>query len=269
MPDQGRRPPSAPVEPVWFVPNWAIPAGVCALQTERGDGVVGAAGAGPYGGFNLGDHVGDDAGRVKSNRQALSHALGIKPVWLNQVHGTSVCHLVSRPEGIPEADAAISQVPGLACAIMTADCLPVLIADRHARVVGAAHAGWRGLAGGVLQLLLHAMTRLPGVSPRDLTVWLGPAIGPTAFEVGFEVRDAFVALSTANAASFMPHPEHPDKLLADLPALATVILKDAGIEAITPSHLCTVSLGERFYSYRRDGVTGRMASLIWLESRAR
>ncbi len=266
MPDREQRGSGVPVEPVCFVPDWAIPPGVCALQTERGEGAVGA---GPYGGFNLGDHVGDDAGRVRSNRHSLRRALGIEPVWLNQVHGTSVCNLDTMPDGTPEADAAVSQRPGMACAIMTADCLPVLIADRHARVIGAAHAGWRGLAGGVLQSLLHAMTRVPGVSPRDLTVWLGPAIGPTAFEVGFEVRDVFIAQTAAHAASFMPHPERPSKLLADLPALALRILQDAGVEAITPSHLCTVSLGERFYSYRRDGVTGRMASLIWLDSRAR
>lgn len=248
---------------VSFVPDWAMPPGVRAIQTERG---VGQA---PFGGFNLGDHVGDEEHRVRSNRQALSLGLGVRPVWLNQVHGTTVCTLTSELDGSPEADGSISQLPGVACAIMTADCMPVLVADRHARVVGAAHAGWRGLAAGVLQSLIRTMTAIPGVRPQDLTVWLGPAIGPMAFEIGFEVRDAFVAQSVAHKGSFLRHPKYQDKLLADLPALATRILQDSGVKDITASGLCTFNLADRFYSYRREGITGRMASLIWLNQASR
>lgn len=242
-----------------FVPDWDLPAGVCALQTECG---VGAA---PYGGFNLGDHVGDDAAHVLRNRQRLRQATGATPTWLSQVHGTQV-HQLRQPETAPvEADAALTEQRGPACAVMTADCLPVLVADRQARVVGAAHAGWRGLADGVIQALLAALTTVPGVTYRDLTVWLGPAIGPGAFEVGSDVRAAFVAQNPAHAPLFRPQADCPGKYLADLPGLARAILQQAGVEDVTLSGLCTVTLSSRFYSYRRDGVTGRMASLIWLE----
>ena len=242
-----------------LVPDWDLPAGVRALQTECG---VGAA---PYGGFNLGDHVGDDDAHVTRNRQRLLQATGATPVWLNQVHGTQVHELRHVTVAPVEADAALTGQRGLACTIMTADCLPVLVADRQARVVGAAHAGWRGLAGGVIQALLAAMTAVPGVKLSDLTVWLGPAIGPTAFEVGPEVRAAFVALNPAHDRWFQPLMASPGKHLADLPGLARAILQQAGVEDVTLSGLCTVSLPNRFYSYRRDAVTGRMASLIWLD----
>ena len=243
-----------------FVPDWDLPVGVCALQTECGVGVA------PYGGFNLGDHVGDDAAHVLRNRQRLRQAIGATPIWLSQVHGSQVRQL-RQPLAAPvEADAALTDLRGLACTIMTADCLPVLVADRQARVVGAAHAGWRGLAGGVIQALLAALTAVPGVRLRDLTVWLGPSIGPTVFEVGSDVRAAFVAQNPAHAASFKPLVDYPGKYLADLPGLAQAILQQAGVEDVTLSGLCTVSLSSRFYSYRREGVTGRMASLIWLES---
>lgn len=239
-----------------FVPNWSLPAGVKALQTQCG---VGSA---PFGGFNLGDHVGDDEARVIANRQQLARTIGASPAWLRQVHGTTVGRMEDRE---PEADAILTQQRGQACAIMTADCLPVMVADRQARVVGAAHAGWRGLAAGVIQQLIAAMTSVPGVTPATLTVWLGPAIGPKAFEVGQEVFDAFVAQSAAHRPSFRAHPETEGKFLADLPGLAMTILQSLGVEDVTASGLCTVSLPERFYSYRRDGVTGRMASLIWLD----
>lgn len=242
-----------------FVPDWPLPVGVKALQTECGQG------AHPYGGFNLGDHVGDDSARVTQNRQVLVDTIGAAPVWMRQVHGTRVLALNGVSSAMPEADAAMTTCPGMACAIMTADCLPVLVADRQARVVGAAHAGWRGLAEGVVEQLIDTMCRVPGVAPRDLSVWLGPAIGPTAFEVGQEVVDAFVRRDTAHAAAFRGHPGSAGKYLADMSALATHILRARGVEDITPSGLCTYMLTDRFYSYRRDGVTGRMASLIWLE----
>lgn len=245
-----------------FIPDWNLPDGVKALQTVRG------AGGEPFGGFNLGDHVGDDPVCVARHRQSLAKVIGTNPVWLTQVHGTTVvdlAHLDQVQIGMPEADAAMTRGRRLACAIMTADCLPVLIADREARVVGAAHAGWRGLAAGVIEQLVAAMTRVPGVKTSDLTVWLGPAIGPSAFEVGQEVVEAFVGLDSANRIRFQPHPETPGKYLADLPGLASDVLGKAGVADVTASGLCTVSLPDRFYSYRRDGVTGRMASLIWLE----
>lgn len=248
-----------PVLPV-FVPDWTLPPGVKALQTGRG---VGPA---PYGGFNLGDHVGDVSARVEGHRQQLRARIGATPVWMRQVHGTHVLDLDEPPMTTPEADAAMSRQPGVACTVMTADCLPVLIADRQARVVGAAHAGWRGLAAGVLENLVGQMIRVPGVSPQSLSVWLGPAIGPDAFEVGPDVVDAFVHRNVAYHRCFQPHPESHGKYLADLAELATQTLHAQGIEAITGSQLCTMTLADRFYSYRRDGVTGRMASLIWLET---
>lgn len=247
-----------------FTLDWSLPAGVRALQTECGRGPL------PYGEFNLGDHVGDDMARVHTNRQRLIHAMGITPVWLRQVHGAVVYdaggyNTEKIPQDAPEADAALTQRRGIACAVLTADCLPVLIADRQARVVGAAHAGWRGLAAGVIEQLIDAMLRVPGVTTRDLTVWLGPAIGPSAFEVGQEVADAFLAQSAVHAGCFKQHPVAPSKLFADLPGLALNVLQAKGIDDVTLSGLCTVSLEDRFYSYRRTGVTGRMASLIWME----
>ena len=247
-----------------FVPDWNLPVGVRALQTECG---VGAApdGGFNYGGFNLGDHVGDDAQQVNRHRECLARATGAAPFWLRQVHGTEVCELTPAKVAPVEADAVMTEQRALACTIMTADCLPVLVADRQARVVGAAHAGWRGLAQGVIQALLAALTAVPGVNCRDLTVWLGPAIGPTAFEVGDEVRAAFVALNPTHERWFNPLGDRPGKYLANLPELARDILHQVGVEDVTLSGLCTVSLQTRFYSYRRDGVTGRMASLIWLD----
>lgn len=241
-----------------FVPDWQLPTGVQVLQTERGVGVP------PFGGFNLGNHVGDDAGQVASHRQRLAEYIGATPLWLQQVHGNQVFVANAWPNDVPTADAVVTQQPGIACAILTADCLPVLIADRKARVVGAAHAGWRGLAGGVVEQLVAAMTAVPGVLARDLSVWLGPTIGPTAFEVGPEVVEAFVARDPLLRPCFEAHPQHAGKYLADIAALAVQILQALGIDDVTNSGFCTVSLTERFYSYRRDNVTGRMASLIWL-----
>lgn len=242
-----------------FTPDWQLPPGVRALQTMRGDS------AAPFGGFNLGDHVGDDVQSVTNNRNALTINTGFFPIWLRQVHGISVFPINSIPDMAPEADAAMTQMRHLACAILTADCLPVLVADCQARVVGAAHAGWRGLAGGVIEQLVSSLTRIPGVTPDDLTVWIGPAIGPEAFEVGREVVDAFVGRNTANESCFKTHPESAGKFLADLPALALNALRSQGVDKVTLSGLCSFSLEGRFYSYRRNNVTGRMASLIWLE----
>lgn len=246
-----------------FIPDWSLPAGVSALQTLRGLGQP------PYGGFNLGDHVGDDLASVDANRKALAREIAATPVWLNQVHGVAVHEATEHNLGQPVvADAVFTTTPGLACTIMTADCLPVLIADRVGGIVGAAHAGWRGLVSGVLPVLVNQMLQAVALEPEDLSVWLGPAIGPEAFEVGAEVLNAFVALDVRHQAFFKQHPESPEKYLADLPRLAAVSLRRLGITDITLSGLCTVTQPAHWYSYRREGVTGRMASLIWINPSA-
>lgn len=241
-----------------FAPAWPLPDRVRAWQTTRG------IGAPPYGGFNLGAHVGDDPGAVQANRAHLTPAILPKPpVWLSQVHGIRVLTLTGNesPLTAPEADAVMTTVPGQVCAIMTADCLPVLIADREGRVVGAAHAGWRGLAAGVLEALVEGMSALGQVQARDLLVWLGPAIGPTAFEVGDDVRRTFLAQSPAHASGFQA--QAAGKWLADLSALARQKLAALGVTAVTDSGVCTYTSAD-FYSYRREKVTGRMASMIWI-----
>lgn len=243
-------------EPSWFVPDWPLPANVRALQTVRGGG----ASCGPWAGFNLGDHVGDDPAAVAANRERLSAAVGGRIHWLRQVHGVHVCDLDAasgEEQEIPEADAALTRRRGQACAIMTADCLPLLFCEREGAVVAAAHAGWRGLLGGVIEATLSAMA----VPAGQVSVWLGPAIGPAAFEVGDEVRAAFVAGDPGAAACFTAHGS--GKHLADLYALARRRLRQSGVVAIHGGGECTLSAADRYFSYRRDGVTGRMATLIW------
>ena len=241
-----------------FAPDWPLPERVRAWQTTRG------IGAPPYGGFNLGAHVGDTPDAVQVNRARLTPAvLPNAPVWLSQVHGTHVLTLTGNESlsEVPEADAVMTTVPGQVCAIMTADCLPVLVADRQGRVVGAAHAGWRGVADGGLEALVQGMAALGQVQPQDLMVWLGPAIGPTAFEVGDDVRDTFLTQSPMLVSGFQALTA--GKWLADLPALAQQKLAALGVSAVTGSGYCTYTSTD-FYSYRRDKVTGRMASLIWI-----
>lgn len=241
----------------WIEPDWPAPGNVRALSTTRNGGLS----EGVFAGLNLGGHVGDEPARVEANRTLLQQAAGIPgPLnWLNQVHGTAV-HPVSREYGgAPEADAACAREAGLACIVMTADCLPVLFCDRAGTVVAAAHAGWRGLQGGVLEESIAAMGCEPGV----ILAWLGPAIGPTAFEVGGEVRDAFMAEQAEAAAAFVPSSSE-GKWLADIYQLARLRLARAGVTAVYGGEHCTFSDSERFYSYRRDGQTGRMASIVWL-----
>lgn len=241
----------------WIEPDWPAPAPVRALSTTRDGGVS----EGVFRGLNLGAHVGDEAARVERNRTLLQQAAGIpgRLNWLNQVHGT-VVHPVSDAYGVaPEADAACAQQAGQACIVMTADCLPVLFCDKAGTRVAAAHAGWRGLQGGVLEASIAAM----GCEPGELLAWLGPAIGPTAFEVGGEVRDAFMAEQAEATAAFVPSPNE-GKWLADIYRLARLRLARAGVTAIYGGEYCTFSDSERFYSYRRDGQTGRMASIVWL-----
>lgn len=239
----------------WIVPDWPAPARVRALLTTRSGGVSPA----PYASLNLGDHVGDEARNVAENRARVAACLPAAPRWLNQVHGSTVLELgldaISPP---PEADAALAREPGQVCAVMTADCLPVLLCDQAGTVVAAAHAGWRGLHGGVLERTVAAMARPGG----QLLAYLGPAIGPESFEVGDEVRDLFVADSAEAQAAFKPL--RPGKWLANIYLLAHQRLARLGIHAVYGGGFCTVREAGRFFSYRRDGATGRMASLIWL-----
>ena len=252
---------------VW--PDWPdLPATVGALATSRGGGVS----VGPYddgkggGGLNLGLHVNDAPDAVAANRALLQGWLPGRPAWIAQVHGADVVDAATVGPGQPvrTGDASIATAPGVVCAILTADCLPVLFADLDGKVVGAAHAGWRGLAGGVLGATVRAM-RAAGAG--EITAWLGPAIGPAAFEVGDDVVTAFAAALPGDAAlaCFSAYPGRPGKYLADMFTLARLTLARDGVERVHGGGLCTASAPERFYSYRRDGVTGRQASLIWLK----
>ena len=243
-----------------IVPDWPVAPGVNALSTTRQDGFS----VGPYddgaggGGLNLGLHVGDAPATVLKNRARLRAMLPAEPVWLSQVHGAVVVD-AAEVEGVPEADASFTTRRGVVCAIQTADCLPVLFADRAGTVVGAAHAGWRGLAAGVLRNTVRCMREAGAV---EVVAWLGPAIGPERFEVGPEVRAAFIEGSQAAGAAFTA--ARDGKYMADIYHLARLALADCGVREVGGGGLCTVTQDKRFYSYRRDGVTGRMASLIWL-----
>jgi YfiH family protein len=238
----------------WIVPDWPAPDGVGSLVTTRRGGASGSV----FASLNLGDHVGDDPSLVAINRDAVHRRTGARPVWLRQVHGTRVVDAALCAGPLPpEADAAFTRQAGMACAVMTADCLPVLLCDEAGTVVAAAHAGWRGLLAGVLEATVAAM----GVAGRDAMAWLGPAIGAQAFEVGGEVRAAFVAADARAASAFRP--VDGGKWLADIYRLARQRLAGQGITRVFGGDFCTVSEPERFFSYRRDGRTGRMASLIW------
>lgn len=259
-----------------------LPAGVGVLSTLRSGGVSmgrygaisvsgvagsieSAAGATSDrgGGLNLGLHVGDDPAAVEQNRRLLRAKLPAEPAWLAQIHGSRVVDLSSAYDGlsISEADASIACRPDRVCTIMSADCLPVLLADCRGTQIGAAHAGWRGLAQGVIEQTVAAM-RASGAD--QLTAWLGPAIGPKAFEVGIEVRRAFAHLGPEAEAAFTPAPQGADKFLADLAGLARIVLRRSGVALVWGGQDCTVSDPAKFYSFRRDQVTGRMASLIWI-----
>lgn len=238
----------------YLAPAWPAPPKVRALATLR----AGGASRPPYDGFNLGDHVGDDPAAVAANRAELRAVLPGAPLWLRQVHGARVVDAGSA-DGVPEADGSVARRAGTVCAVMTADCLPLLLCDRAGTVVGAAHAGWRGLAGGVVEATVRAMA----VAPEDLLVWLGPAIGPHAFEVGGEVRETFMRLAPEAASAFLDL--GGNKWLADIYLLARQHLARAGVTEVHGGEYCTYTDAARFYSYRRDGVTGRMASLVWLQ----
>jgi YfiH family protein len=242
----------------WIVPDWPAPANVKALITTRNGGV----GSGAFASCNLGLHAGDAPQCVAENRARLRRLLPQEPKWLRQIHGT---HVVSADEvaAPPEADAGIASQPGTVCAIMIADCLPVLLTDRAGTRVAAAHAGWRGLSGGVIENTVDAL-REAGADAAELMAYLGPAIGPAAFEVGADVRDAFVSRDPEAALAFQAH--RPQKWLADLFMLARQALAHAGVSAVYGGGQCTFSDPARFFSYRRDKTTGRMAALIWREN---
>ncbi len=239
----------------FIIPDWPAPANVKALSTTRQGGVS----TEPYAALNLGNHVGDDSQAVAANRTLLSQHVPMEPLWLTQVHGKTVVNAASTcPHA--EADASVARMTYRICTIMTADCLPVLFCDTHGTAVGAAHAGWRGLNDGVLEATVKAMQ----TAPNEILAWLGPAIGPEAFEVGPEVRAAFIANNNASASAFRPS-THEGKWLADLYQLARQRLATCGVTQVYGGDRCTFTEKEAFFSYRRDGTTGRMASLIWLE----
>ncbi len=236
-----------------ITPDWPAPKNVHALQTTRNGGFS----VTPYDSLNLGDHVGDAPLAVERNRMLLQPLLPSEPVWLKQMHGTVVAD-AAQTACWPEADAIVSSRPGAVCVVMTADCLPLLLCDERGGVVGAAHAGWRGLCDGLIESTVRAMN----VPPQTLMVWLGPAIGPSAFEVGEEVRTAFTTRQREAAAAFVPGIS--GKWYADIYQLARLRLNALGITRIYGGGLCTYTDSTRFFSYRRNGVTGRMGTLIWL-----
>jgi YfiH family protein len=237
-----------------IIPDWPAPKNARALQTTR----IGGISSAPYDSLNLGDHVGDAPMTVARNRMLLNTLLPSEPVWLKQVHGTVVAN-AGMASCLPQADACIARHRDAVCVVMTADCLPLLLCDREGSVVGAAHAGWKGLAAGVIEATVQAMD----VPPQNLLAWLGPAISQPAFEVGDEVRAVFVDADPKAAAAFIPG-QH-GKWLADIYALARLRLNAMGITQVYGGNFCTYRERERFYSYRRDGVTGRMGTFIWLE----
>ncbi len=276
----------------WLIPDWDAPAAVRACVTTRQRPTAGTLAAthadddSPYAQFNLAMHVGDAPHKVAANRSLLrqtqivqpgsaaSLILPGEPFWLNQVHGTLVLDAAAgarsdgpcspQPQPPPDADGSFTRLPGQVCAVLTADCLPLLLCADDGSVVAAVHAGWRGLADGVIESAVTAM----GIAPARLLAWLGPAIGPGAFEVGVDVRDAFCVHDPQAARAFVVQGEGADKerkWFCDLYRLARQRLVTQGVVRITGGACCTYSDKQRFYSFRRDGVTGRMAALIWLE----
>lgn len=242
----------------WITPDWPAPENISCISTSRYGGVS----QGKYSSFNLGAHVGDDVQFVKTNRELLINELQLPnaPTWLEQQHGKQIIKLTASNRNNIQADAAYTTEHGTVCAVLTADCLPVLFCDQQAGCVAVAHAGWRGLLCGVLE---NTLATLPA-EEKQLICWLGPAIGPSKFEVGEEVRQKFVFKDQRHEKAFQS--AHTGKYLADIYQLAKNILTIHGVEAIFGGGYCTYTEEERFFSYRRDGTTGRMATMIWKKS---
>ena len=238
-----------------IIPDWPLPQGVRACSSTR----IGGVSLPPYDSLNLGAHCGDNQQHVDENRERLHRAAGFpqKPVWLEQVHGRDVLKLTGAPPVVKRADASWTNQRGTVCAVMTADCLPVLFCNRAGTEVAAAHAGWRGLCEGVLEETVACFTD----APENLIAWMGPAIGPDAFEVGGEVREAFMARDAQADAAFVPKGE---KYMANIYQLARQRLATAGVTAVYGGDRCTFSEADAFFSWRRDRTTGRLASFIWL-----
>lgn len=239
-----------------LIPDWPAPANIRAVTTTRQGGVSHA----PYATLNLGFHTADDPENVAANCRRLQARLGLAeaPFWLKQVHGNDVVRAQKVSSEPPVADAVWSDVPGLACVVLTADCLPILLCDSEGTRIAAVHGGWRSLAANIIEHTIAAM----GIAASDLVAWLGPAIGPAAFEVGPEVRGMFVERWPETAAAFRAG--EGDRWFCDIYSIARTQLRACGVGQIFGGGFCTVADPDRFYSYRRDGETGRMASLIWL-----
>lgn len=253
-------------------PDWPAPSGVAALMSTRAGGVS----AMPFDSLNLrppalGGNAVDEPAAVLENQRRFAQALGARPIWLNQVHGSCVVRLDAghlRPgSDLPVADASFCTDPGIACTVLVADCLPVLFCSADGRGVAAAHAGWRGLAGGVLDQTVQALCQATGSAPGDLLAWLGPSIGPREFEVGREVLQAFDADPEAPDVGLFrpsPRPDGTARWRADLPALARQRLSALGVHRVSGGRWCTVADASSFFSFRRDPCTGRMAAAVAL-----
>ena len=250
----------------FITPNWPAPKNVHALQTNRHKGHSHS----PFDSLNFGMHVNDNPMHVAQNRQLLSEHLPSEPVWLNQTHSITVVD-AANTTCLPNADASFSTKKNVVCVVMTADCLPVLLCDKAGTIVIAVHAGWRGLCDGAIEASIDKACRAAQIMPADLMAWLGPAIGPNAFEVGAEVRDQFIMQDGQAEAAFKPHKndnQEQNKWLANIYQIAAQRLNNCSVSQVygggIESDFCTFTQKEQFFSYRRDGVTGRMASLIWL-----
>ncbi|MEZ8804063.1 peptidoglycan editing factor PgeF [Vibrio splendidus] len=243
-----------------IIPDWNAPQNVKAFASTRFDGCS----TGAYQGLNLGMHVGDDTSLVESNREWLKQQskMPTVPVWLNQTHSTDIVTVLEPVTNVLDADGVFTSAKGIVCSAMTADCLPVLLTDTKGTQVAAVHAGWRGLAGGILENAVAKFSNLD--SDNQIMAWLGPAIGKDAFEVGNDVLEAFVRFDPQAKLAFQAKAK-PGKWLANMSQLATQRLMKVGVTSVTDSNLCTYSDSDAFYSYRRDGITGRQATFIWLE----
>lgn len=241
----------------WLIPDWPAPANIKAFVTTRSGGISRP----PFDGLNFAKHVGDDAEQVELTRQCLMQSLGLNkaPQWINQVHGVAVVD--ARSDGlVPDADASFSRDPGQACTVLTADCLPVFFCDRAGSAVAVAHAGWKGLCDGMLEATVQALIE-SGIAATEILAWIGPGIGPNSFEVGPEVRDAFISKDAKAEQAFQPK---ADKWLGDLYLIARQRLANVGVSQVYGGGFDTYT-DPRFYSFRRDNVTGRFLSIIWLE----